>query len=133
MVAGESSSSATDSPLASRGTARRGDAAPCDRMAMQVLELNITPPRLQLIQPRGAALPIGQPGGARACLPSKGGGGVPPRYRPGGCLTDWTGSKPDTVSQWQARVEKSVCHGKRAVLWNRSCDSYWSMRKTSTR
>jgi hypothetical protein len=36
-------------------------------------------------------------------LQKKGGGGGS-RYRPGGCLTDWTGSKPDTVSQWQARV-----------------------------
>jgi len=37
-------------------------------------------------------------------LRKKGGGGGGWRYRPGGCLTDWTGSKPDTVSQWQARV-----------------------------
>ena len=37
------------------------------------------------------------------------------RYRPGTSLTDWTGSIPDTVSQWQVRVKSSTCHGKRAV------------------
>ncbi len=34
-----------------------------------------------------------------------GGRGAENQYEPGTSLTDWTGSIPDTVSQWQARVD----------------------------
>src|SRR5260370_24228166 len=38
-------------------------------------------------------------------MKKQGEGGPVMGYGPGTSLTDWTGSIPDTVSQWQARVD----------------------------
>ena len=61
-----------------------------------------------------------------------GGGGATRWYGPGGCLTEQTGRIPDTVIGWRARVERSACHGKRAVLWKRSFALYCSMTRVNT-
>src|SRR5208282_599352 len=50
-------------------------------------------------------------------------------YGPGASLTDWTGGIPDTVEPVASACRTGTCHGKRAVLWNRSFDSSLSTNR----
>jgi len=67
------------------------------------------------------------------CAYIRGEGGYSGGYGPGASLTDWTGGIPDTFEPMASACTTSTCHGKRAVLWNRSFDSYSSMTGVSTR
>src|SRR5208282_2187476 len=64
------------------------------------------------------------------CADAKwGGGAYPCWYGPGASLTDWTGGIPDTVEPVASACRTGTCHGKRAVLWNRSFDSSLSTNR----
>ena len=67
-------------------------------------------------------VPLAQASCFQAFVQFKGGGGDTGRcwYGPGAYLAAWTGGTPDSVGPWQARVERSACHGKRAVRRNKS-------------
>src|SRR5208282_471871 len=61
--------------------------------------------------------------------PRRGGGEGTSWYGPGASLTDWTGGIPDTVEPVASACRTGTCHGKRAVLWNRSFDSSLSTNR----